>query len=307
MGPRHLSGGVLLVLSSALLYLTFFLSVVAPLPLIFVRLARGRAAAAGATLLNMALVFVLSSWPGLVGYAIFTVVTSWLVSELAVFFSRSSKRKADEAPRALFLLLSSSALGLAVVLVAAVMTWAGVAQVSPWVELARGLDWLGEQMMAQSPAGTMDAADWALQKEEWLRNLPSSISIAILLQCWVAVTLMLRLNPARIRERLAIPSTFHRLWKNPEWLVWPTIVSGFGALVLSGAAADTAGNLLKILLAFYGLQGLAILSGIFDLWKLRGLIRALAFFLVFTVMLPLVLALGFFDLWFDFRAKLRQS
>ncbi len=307
MGPRHLSGGVLLVLSSALLYLTFFLSVVAPLPLIFVRLTRGRVAAAGATFLNMALVFVLSSWPGLVGYAIFTAATSWLISELAVLFSGRSKNKAEEAPQALFRLLSSSAVGLAVVLLVAVITWATVAQVSPWTELARGLDWLGEQMMAQSPPGTMDPADWALQKEEWIRNLPSSASIAILLQCWVAMTLMLRLNPARIRERLAISSAFHRLWKNPEWLVWPTIASGFGALVLSGAAADASGNLLKILLAFYGLQGLAILSGVFDLWKLRGLVRALAFFLVFTLMLPLVLALGFFDLWFDFRAKLRQS
>jgi len=307
MGPRHLSGGVLLVLSSALLYLTFFLSVVAPLPLIFVRLARGRAAAAGATLLNMALVFVLSGWPGLIGYALFTVSTSWLISELAVLFSVRSKGKADQAPQVLFRLLSCTAVGLAVVLLVAVITWAVVAKVSPWAELARGLDWLGGQMMAQAPAGTMDAAEWALQKEEWMRNLPSSASIAMLLQCWVALTLMLRLNPARIRERLAIPSTFHRLWKNPEWLVWPTIVSGFGALVLSGPAADASGNLLKVLLAFYGLQGLAILSGVFDLWKLRGLVRALAFFLVFTVMLPLVLALGFFDLWFDFRAKLRQS
>jgi hypothetical protein len=305
MGPRHLSGGVLLVLSSALLYLTFFLSILAPVPLILVRLARGRIAALGATLLNMALVFMLSGRPGFIGYAVLTVATAWMVSELAVLLS-GTRPKVEEAPRALFRLLSRSALGVALVLVATIAIWAHTAQVSPWVELGKGLDWLGEQMIAQSPSGSMDAADWAAQKEEWLRSLPSSLSVALILQCWVAMTLMLRLNPGRIRDRLAIPASFHRLWKNPEWLVWSVIVSGFGALVLSGPTADAAGNLLNVMLTFYGLQGLAILGGIFDLWKLRGFGRALAFFLVFTVMIPLVLALGFFDLWFDFRAKLRQ-
>jgi hypothetical protein len=306
MGPRHLSGGVLIVLSSALLYLTFFLSILAPIPLILVRLARGRLAALGATLLNMALVFVLSGWPGFIGYAVFTVATAWMVSEFAMLLS-GRQRKSEEAPRSLFQLLSGSALGVAFVLLAAVAIWARTAQISPWVELGKGIDWLGEQMIAQAPSGSMDAADWAIQKEEWLRNLPSSLSIALILQCWVAMTVMLRLNPGRIRERLAIPASFHRLWRNPEWLVWLPIASGFAALVFSGAAADAASNLLKVVLAFYGFQGLAILGGIFDLWKLRGLGRALAFFLVFTLMLPLVLALGFFDLWFDFRAKLRQS
>ncbi|MBU6375698.1 MAG: YybS family protein, partial [Bdellovibrionales bacterium] len=114
-------------------------------------------------------------------------------------------------------------------------------------------------------------------------------------------------NPSRIRERLAIPASFQRLWRNPEVLVWPTILSGFGALALSGLWADVSWNILKVFLALYGIQGLAILSGIFDLWKLRGFARALGFFLVFTLMLPMLLALGFFDLWFDFRTKLRQS
>jgi len=307
MGPRHLSGSVLAVLSSALLYLSFFLSILAPVPLLWVRLVRGRWAAMGATVLNGALVFALSGWPGLAGYFVFAVATAWGLAEISLVLASRSARRSVGVERRLFWLLSGSALGVAVALGGAVFAWARVAQISPWAELLRGLDWLGAQMIAQAPAGTMDAADWAVQRDQWIRNLPSSLAIAMLLQCWMAMTLIFRINPARIRERLGVSASFHRLWRNPEGLVWPTLAAGFGVLVLHGAAADAASNLLKVLLAFYGLQGLAILGGVFDLWRLRGFGRAAAFFLVFTLMLPLVLALGFFDLWFDFRAKFRQS
>jgi hypothetical protein len=47
------------------------------------------------------------------------------------------------------------------------------------------------------------------------------------------------------------------------------------------------------------------LSFFFDLWNIRGFFRAAGYLVSVFVMMPLLLSLGFFDLWFDFRAKFR--
>jgi uncharacterized protein YybS (DUF2232 family) len=60
-------------------------------------------------------------------------------------------------------------------------------------------------------------------------------------------------------------------------------------------------------MAIYAIQGLSILSFFFDVWRLKGVFRALGFVIGVVLMMPLVLSLGFFDLWFDFRSKFRQS
>ena len=60
-------------------------------------------------------------------------------------------------------------------------------------------------------------------------------------------------------------------------------------------------------MAIYALQGLSVLSFFFEAWNVRGLFRALIMVAGVLFMMPLVLSLGFFDLWFDFRSKIRQS
>jgi hypothetical protein len=301
----HWSRFVPLFFTSAALYLSFFLSVLAPVPLIWAHLFRGRRLAFLATLCNVTMVFLLAGWPGLAGYAVFAVSCAWASAE----FARSEVfLRVPQAPSViLFRFLIKTSLVILVSGAIATGLWAMIARVSPWAELQRGLDWLGQQMLAQTPTGTLDAADWALQKEEWLRNFPSTLVIAVMIQAWVACSLLLRLNPSRIRDRMGIPFGFSRLWRNPEALVWPAIISGFGALILKGIPADFCWNLLKIFAALYAFQGLAILQSVLDLWGMRGPLRGLSVVFALLVMLPLVISLGFFDLWFDFRAKLRQS
>lgn len=307
MGSRRFSGGVFLLLSSAVLYLSFFLSVLAPVPLVWLRLHQGRRLALVGTLLSVALVHVLSGLPGSLAYLVFSASSAWILAELLVRRADQTVVRGADPSRTPFEILVFTALGLLLVLGAGVGAWAALAKVSPWAELERAVDWLGAEMLAQAPAGSLDEVQLAAQKREWIRNVPSTIAIAVLLQCWAALTAILRLNPARIRERLGLSALYSRQWKTPEWLVWPTLLLGFGALLPAPPLSDFCWNGLKAVLALYGLQGLAILSSIFDLWRLRGFIRSAAFFMVLMVMLPLVLALGFFDLWFDFRAKLRQS
>ena len=124
---------------------------------------------------------------------------------------------------------------------------------------------------------------------------------------WINLVMAVRLNPGGFRDRAGIPLARLKEWKAPEFLVWPAIAAG-GILILGkGWPADVALNAFKFLMAIYAIQGLSILSFFFDVWKVRGFLRSGAYVLVVLLMMPLLLGLGFFDLWFDFRSKVRQS
>ncbi len=96
-------------------------------------------------------------------------------------------------------------------------------------------------------------------------------------------------------------------WKNADWLIWPTLGSWAIVLFTDGLVSDLALNAFKILMAAYGLQGLGVLGSLFEAWRIRGLFRMILYSVVLLVLLPLLLSIGFFDQWFDFRAKFRQS
>ncbi|MBU6376270.1 MAG: YybS family protein, partial [Bdellovibrionales bacterium] len=201
LGSRRVLGGALLFLFSAALYLSIFLSILAPIPLIWAHLVRGRSFALMVTLINSAAVFVVSKWTGLAGYFIFSVATGWALAEFArVGVTRRNRSHQGIAKNLFWLLITTSVAVLSVILFA-VALWSKIAHVAPWSELNQWLDWFGQEMLKHAPPGSMDAADWAVQKEEWLRNFPSNLIIAVFIQTWVALTLMLRINPSRIRER----------------------------------------------------------------------------------------------------------
>lgn len=92
-------------------------------------------------------------------------------------------------------------------------------------------------------------------------------------------------------------------WRTPEWVVWLLIVSGFTLFVAHGGVAVVAANLFAVVIAGYFGQGLAIVSYYFQRFSLpRGL--RIATYLVIAlqqVAAALVVALGVFDLWGDFR------
>ena len=84
----------------------------------------------------------------------------------------------------------------------------------------------------------------------------------------------------------------------PSWAI---------VLFTTGITSDLALNLFKVLMAAYSLQGLAVLGSLFEAYKVRGIFRIILYTVVILVMLPLLLSIGFFDQWFDFRSKFRQS
>jgi hypothetical protein len=142
-------------------------------------------------------------------------------------------------------------------------------------------------------------------RSELVRNLmnelPSGVLIGIILCYWFNLLLAFRTIPG------FLSNAFWGSYRNPEWLVWPTILCGFLYVYAEHALYYIGMNGLKVLLVFYGFQGLSIVTHFFNRKKIYGLIRPIVYGVIIFIASPFAFALGFFDLWFDFRRKFGQS
>ncbi|MCD6525854.1 MAG: DUF2232 domain-containing protein [Desulfuromonas sp.] len=150
--------------------------------------------------------------------------------------------------------------------------------------------------------------------EEQLQNLFSVLDTTALFfhQAYVGLALtafgvllvmtvaMLKIAPQR---NYSVPGElFHHL-KVPEGLVWLLIVAGFSLLLNHQLAQQVALNVLTVLLPLYFLQGVAIITFFFKKKAFSTLSRVFGYLLILVINpLPLlVMAIGVFDMWFDFR------
>ena len=110
-------------------------------------------------------------------------------------------------------------------------------------------------------------------------------------------------NSARLPEN--IYPDFGRLnqWKAPEHLVWAVIASGILLLVGDSGLSIIGINGLIILMMIYFFQGIAIVSFYLEKKQLPRFLRILLYGLIAMqqLLLLLVIAVGFFDTWIDFR------
>ena len=104
-----------------------------------------------------------------------------------------------------------------------------------------------------------------------------------------------------------LSTDFWSTFKTPEWLIWPTLAFGALYAFAQNAPYYIGLNGFKVLMMAYLLQGISILSFILNHYKIQGFARFLIYALSVTLSWPLLLGVGFFDLWFDFRSKFGQS
>ncbi len=138
-------------------------------------------------------------------------------------------------------------------------------------------------------------------QKQLVTELPSGVVIGLIITFWINLLFASRLVPG------FLPEGFWSNYQNPEWLVWPTLACAALFSFTDHALYYIGLNGFKILILFYGFQGLSVLSHLLNRYKILGLGRALIFSLAVFVVMPIVLSLGFFDLWFDFRKKLSQQ
>jgi uncharacterized protein YybS (DUF2232 family) len=94
-----------------------------------------------------------------------------------------------------------------------------------------------------------------------------------------------------------------RLWRAPDPLIWVLILAGFGMYIPNYSAAVAARNVFVVLLGCYFCQGLAIVSYYLDRFRLPRGVQVAGYVLIAVqhVVAAMVLALGVFDLWGNFR------
>lgn len=94
-----------------------------------------------------------------------------------------------------------------------------------------------------------------------------------------------------------------RLWKAPEFIVWGIIGCGLMLLLPDKTFKMFGLNGLIILMTVYFFQGIAIVSFYFEKKQFPRILRFFLYSLVALqqVLLLIVIGLGFFDMWLNFR------
>jgi uncharacterized protein YybS (DUF2232 family) len=134
-----------------------------------------------------------------------------------------------------------------------------------------------------------------------LRILPAIAIVSTLLVVWSNLVVARRL----LRSRQLHCPDFGTLneWKAPEPFVWVAIASGILLLVPHNGLKLLGVNGLIVMMTVYFFQGIAIVSFYFEKKQFPRLLRGILYGLIAIqqLVLLLVIALGFFDMWIDFR------
>jgi uncharacterized protein YybS (DUF2232 family) len=266
-----------------------------PHPLVFLGLKHGKEALLG-TGAAVTVVVLLSAGAGLaLGYL--------LVASLAVFLFFSLRRGRSLENIVLMATTGFFAFGLITVhaLVGSLAELQGHVRETLGENLALALKFY--ERMGVSGESTEALREHTPQLIELILRVLPAIFFA---GCAGAVLLNLMLLFRRFPEGRGnlLPDGDPKEWKSPDILVWCFILSGFCLLVLpDGWVRVVLLNLFLISVVFYFFQGLAIVAYYFHYKNVPVFLRGIGYALIFLEQLftLLVVGLGLFDLWGDFR------
>ena len=143
--------------------------------------------------------------------------------------------------------------------------------------------------------------------ETTIQFLPSLLFVSLALIVLINIVFLCRRFPERRAQWLTIEN--FREWKGPEPLVWGLIACGFALFIPRLNFLNVyAINILLVIGACYFIQGLSIIAYYFHKNNVPRFLRGITYVLIafeqiFTL---LVVGLGLFDLWGDFR-RLRKN
>ena len=162
------------------------------------------------------------------------------------------------------------------------------------VALYRGMG--ASEDFIQKFSASLDQIQYGL-----IRIIPAMVTASFLLVTW---SNLLMARPILKRRGLFFPDFGPlNLWKSPERLVWVLIGSG-GLLILPGSVLKIVGlNCLLVLLMVYFFQGIAIVSFFFEKKNFPRPLRIFLYSLIAfqQIILLLIIGLGIFDMWLNFR------
>jgi uncharacterized protein YybS (DUF2232 family) len=140
---------------------------------------------------------------------------------------------------------------------------------------------------------------------ELQRAFLQQASLALLPAIVVLCTAAMWFFNLRLARRWAPWPQLHHLreWQAPAWLIWVLIAAGFALFVPHPGVSLAARNVFAVLLGCYFCQGLAIVSFYLQRLGVPVGLRLASYVLIMLqyVVAGVVLILGVFDLWGDFR------
>jgi len=148
----------------------------------------------------------------------------------------------------------------------------------------------------QMIAGSLDAIHYVL-----VRIIPGLLVVFFMVITWLN---LLMARSIFAKRGLPFPEFGTlTLWKAPEMLVWGVILSGTLLLMPAGPLKMTGINGLLIFLTVFFFEGIAIVTFFFDKKKLPVILRIFFYSLIALqqFILLLVIGIGFFDMWINFR------
>jgi uncharacterized protein YybS (DUF2232 family) len=137
--------------------------------------------------------------------------------------------------------------------------------------------------------------------------IPALVSASTLFVAWISLLLA---KPILKSRSLFYPDFGPlNVWKAPDYLVWGVIGCGLSLFLPFEILKIIGLNGLLILMTVYFLQGIAIVSFYFNKKRFPRIVRIFLYTLIALQQLVLlvVIGLGFFDLWFNFRRLGKQT
>jgi len=181
---------------------------------------------------------------------------------------------------------------------------------SPWALLREGIEAAIRRSlqayggMGMGPEGVRRLQDAAPAMAHAMATLVPGlfVSMDLLLHWW---TLLVNRRVSALWGGPAPGPDSLGAWGIPYPWVWLTILGGILALLPGDIAPAVGINMLLVMGTVHFLQGIAVVSTLFHQRRIRPFFRGAVYTLIFLqqVFLLGVMAIGLFDLWFDFRRR----
>ncbi len=131
--------------------------------------------------------------------------------------------------------------------------------------------------------------------------IPALTIVSSLIVIWIN---LLIIKPILKSKNLLYPE-FGRLnqWKTPDLLVWVAIGCGVLLLLPNQTLKLIGLNGILVMMPIYFFQGIAVVSFYFEAKRFPRTLKILLYGIIFLqqIILLIVIGLGFFDMWLDFR------
>ena len=297
-----------LCLLGPLFYVSYFFTILAPLPLLYLHVGtpnvqRGRLWSLAGLGIGLTLSFSIHGWlSGSLFFFLFTSLPALVLGEMLV---RRLGPERAVAGAVLAVLVASGFSAWAITRARGLELFPSVRQTSERF-VKDSVDRLLAQEKSDIPEATYN--ELKILKEnpgQLVEELPGLGAALLLLLCALPCVALIRWNPKGFLRRTGIPRDFLRRWRTPDWFVWPTLFCGAFLLFDVPYLSELARNLLKPIVLIYFFQGMSILAYFLDSLRLRGPIRVIFYGTAILFLTLMVVSFGFFDLWFRFRSRNR--